>query len=71
MLISKNTVGGAQQTPSVCPVVINDCTATTSEIYDLDFFRTYDPNTPSQKSIPATLIDPRLDNSSMIIQYDQ
>jgi hypothetical protein len=71
MLISKNTVWWAQQVPSVCPVVINDCTIETSEIYDLDFFRSYDPNTPSQKSIPTTLIDSRLDRSSMVIQYDQ
>lgn len=71
MLVSKNTVGGAQQTPSVCPVVINNCTLETSEIYDLDFFRAYDVNTPSQKSVPTSIVDARLNTSAMVIHYDQ
>ena len=71
MLISKNTVWWAQQTPSVCPVVINDCTPTIAEVFDLDFFRTYDPTDASQKSVPATIVDTRLNSSSMVIQYNQ
>ncbi len=71
MLISKNTVWWAQQSPSVCPVVINDCTPSIAEIYDLDFFRTYDSNDPLQRSVPSSITDTRLNRSSMIIQYDQ
>lgn len=70
MLISKNTVGWAQQSPSVCPVVINDCTSTIAEIYDLDFFRTYDYNDSSQTSVPSSIVDSRLNRASMVIQYD-
>ncbi len=70
MLISKNTVGWAQQTPSVCPVVVNDCIPGIAEIYDLDFFRTYDVNDVVQKSVPSTINDPRLNLSTMVIKYD-
>lgn len=70
MLISKNTVGGAQQSPSVCPVVINTCTPSIAEVYDLDFFRTYDVNDVTQKSVPSTIVDSRLNNSAMVIKYD-
>jgi hypothetical protein len=70
LLISKNTIGWAQQVPTVCPVVINDCTLTNSQIYDLNYFRTYDITDTSQKSTPVWLVDPRLDNAPLIIDYD-
>lgn len=68
LLISKNTIGWAQQATPVCPVVIEDCSVSNAEYYDLNFFRTYDSTQPAQKSVPYT--DPRLDNASLIIEYD-
>ncbi len=70
LLISKNTIGWAQQVPTVCPVVINECTVANSQIYDLNYFRTYDVSDPTQKSTPIGLIDPRLDDAPLIIDYD-
>jgi hypothetical protein len=70
LLISKNTVGGAQQTPPQCPVLIN-CTIEASQIYDLNFFRTYDPEMTSQRSLPSSLWnDPRFDRAAIVIDYD-
>lgn len=68
-LISKNTIWWALQDPSVCPVVINNCTQTGSQIYDLNYFRTYDPGDPAQWSTPYS--DPRFDTASFIIDYNQ
>ncbi|MFZ2256199.1 MAG: hypothetical protein WAW59_00435 [Patescibacteria group bacterium] len=44
------------------------CTLATAEFYDLNYFRTYDPLDPTQKAVPYS--DPRLDDASMIIEYD-
>lgn len=44
------------------------CTQATAELYDLNYFRTYDPLDMSQKALPYS--DPRLDNASFIIEYD-
>ena len=70
LLISKNTIGWAQQIPTVCPVVVTDCNTLNSQIYDLNYFRTYDVGDPTQKSTPIWLIDPRLDDAPMIVDYD-
>lgn len=57
------------QTPSICPVIISDCTPTIAQIFDLNYFRTYDPTDITQKSAPYT--DPRFSNASFIIDYNQ
>ena len=69
LLISKNTIGGARQSPIVCPVTTELCTQSTAELYDLNYFRTYDPSDPTQRAAPYS--DPRLDTASMIIEYDE
>jgi hypothetical protein len=68
LLISKNTIGWAQQSTPVCPVVITDCTSSTAELYDLNFFRTYDSTDPTQKSLPYS--DVRLNKAPFVIEYD-
>lgn len=67
-LISKNTIGWSLQSPSVCPVVINDCTPSVAQIFDFNYFRSYDPNDPSQRSVPYS--DVRFNNASMVIDYN-
>lgn len=67
-MISKNTIGGSLQSPSVCPVVINDCTPTIAQIFDFNYFRAYDPTDTTQKSVPYN--DPRFNAASMIIDYN-
>lgn len=67
-LISKNTIGWSFQTPSICPVVINNCTAAIAQQYDLNFFRTYDYTDLSQKSVPYD--DVRFDKASIIVDYN-
>lgn len=69
LLISKNTIGWARQTPIVCPVTTDTCDLATAEFYDLNYFRTYDPTDPTQRAGGYT--DTRLDNASMIIEYNQ
>lgn len=68
LLISKNTISGARQTPISCPVTTDACTQATAELYDLNYFRAYDPSDPTQKAVPYA--DPRLDNASFVIEYD-
>ncbi len=68
-LISKNTIWWALQSPSVCPVVINECTPAEAQIYDFNYFRAYDPNDPSQRHVPYS--DPRFNVASMVIDYNQ
>jgi hypothetical protein len=67
-LISKNTIGWSLQSPSVCPVVINDCTPTVAQLFDFNYFRSYDPNDSSQRSVPYS--DPRFNAASMVIDYN-
>jgi hypothetical protein len=70
LLISKNTIGWAQQIPPKCPVLIN-CTPTSAEVYDFNFFRTYDPTEPIQRSIPSSLwTDTRFDKAAIVVDYD-
>lgn len=67
-IISKNTIGWALQTPSVCPVVINNCTPEKAQIYDLNYFRTYDSTDSTQKAVPYN--DPRFWRASFVIDYN-
>jgi len=70
-LISKNTIWWALQTPSICPVVIANCTIASAQLYDLNYFRTYDYTDPNQESVPPPLnADIRFDKSSVIIEYN-
>jgi hypothetical protein len=68
LLISKNTISGARQVPITCPVIVANCDQATAELYDLNYFRTFDPTDASQRAVPYS--DPRLDNASMVIEYD-
>lgn len=70
LLVSKNTIGWAQQIPTVCPVVINDCNLTNSQMYDMNYFRTYDSTDPTQRSLPLWITDVRLQDAPMIIEYN-
>ena len=56
------------QTPSVCPVVISNCNVAASQLYDLNYFRTYDYTDPTQKSVPFS--DVRFEKSSIVIEYN-
>ncbi len=67
-IISKNTIGGSLQFPSVCPVVITNCTTNIAQLYDVNYFRTYDYTDTTQKSIPYD--DIRFEKSAIIIEYD-
>lgn len=68
LLISKNTISGARQVPIVCPVVVNECNQTIAEVYDLNYFRTFDPLDPTQRAVPYSSTN--LDTSSMVIEYN-
>jgi hypothetical protein len=68
LLISKNTISGARQVPIECPVIVSNCDQATAELYDLNYFRTFDPTDPTQRAVPYS--DPRLDSASMVIEYD-
>ncbi len=67
-IISKNTIWWSLQFPSVCPVVIANCTTTLAQFYDVNYFRMYDYTDPSQKSIPYD--DIRFEKSAIVIEYD-
>jgi hypothetical protein len=67
-MISKNTIWWSLQSPSICPVVINDCTSTVAQMFDFNYFRAYDPNDTTQNSVPYS--DPRFNVASMVIDYN-
>lgn len=67
-IVSKNTVGWSLQTPPTCPVIISNCDITNSQLYDINYLRTYDPTDPTQKNVPYD--DPRFDNASSVIEYN-
>ena len=67
-VISKNTIWGSLQNPSVCPVVIGECTSAEAQIYDWNYFRAYDSTDSTQRSIPY--IDPRFSRASTVIEYN-
>lgn len=68
-MISKNTIGWSLQSPPTCPVVIQNCTVADSQVYDVNYFRTYDSTDSSQKNVPYN--DPRFDTASMVIEFNQ
>ena len=68
-MISKNTIGWALQSPPICPVVIQNCSIADSQVYDVNYFRTYDATDSSQKNVPYD--DPRFDTASMVIEFNQ
>ena len=72
LLASKNTIGGSQQSPPVCPVLIVGCNDTNVQAYDWDYFRNYDP---AQVTIQGSLPPERssiakIKDAPMIIEYD-
>jgi hypothetical protein len=72
LIISKNTIWWAQQSIPQCPIVLTNCTSDISQIYDLNFMRTYDPTESIQRSIPSPLWnDSRFDKAAIVIDYDQ
>lgn len=72
LVASKNTIGWSQQKPTpICPVLVASCTAMASYAYDWDYFRTYDNTDPTQWSIPPERLGiPKIQNATMIIEYD-
>ena len=71
LMASKNTIGGSQQTPPVCPAVVVGCNQANVYSYDWDYFRTYDPLNSTQSSLPAERATvAKLQNAAMIIEYD-
>lgn len=72
LVASKNTIWGSQQKPTpICPVLVASCTTAQSYAYDWDYFRTYDTTDPTQSSLPPERIwVPKLQNATMIIEYD-
>ncbi|GAB0174789.1 MAG: hypothetical protein HHAS10_06680 [Candidatus Altimarinota bacterium] len=68
-MISKNTIGGSLQSPPVCPVVIQNCSVADAQVYDFDYFRTYDSADITQKNVPYN--DSRFSNASVVIEFNQ
>ena len=70
-MASKNTIGGSQQVPAICPAVVVGCNQANVYSYDWDYFRTYDPLNATQSSLPAERATvAKLQNAAMIIEYD-
>lgn len=67
-IVSKNTVWGSLQSPPTCPVIINNCDILNSQIYDINYLRTYDPSDITQKNVPYD--DPRFAAASTVIEYN-
>ncbi len=71
-IVSKNTIWWSLQSPPTCPVVIGNCTTLNSQIYDVNYFRTYDSTDLTQRNIPAIYYnDPRFSVASTVIEYNQ
>ncbi len=71
-IISKNTIWGSLQSPPTCPVVIANCDALNSQIYDVNYFRTYDSTDLTQRNIPSMYYnDLRFSAASTVIEYNQ
>jgi hypothetical protein len=69
LLISKNTIWWARQDPYICPVTVDNCDQETAEKYDLNYFRTFDPTNPSQRSAPSN-VPIQASWASVIIDYN-
>jgi hypothetical protein len=50
-------------------VVIQDCSIADAQVFDVNYFRTYDATDSSQKNVPYN--DPRFDTASMVIEFNQ
>ncbi len=71
-VVSKNTIWGSLQNPPTCPVVIANCDTLNSQIYDVNYFRTYDSTDLTQRNIPSIYYsDPRFSVASTVIEYNQ
>ena len=71
-IISKNTIWWSLQSPPTCPVVVGNCNTVNSQIYDVNYFRTYDSTDLTQRNIPSTYYnDPRFSLASTVIEYNQ
>ncbi len=73
LVASKNTIWWSQQKPNpICPVLVTGiCDAVSSYAYDWDYFRTYDTTDLTQNSLPSERATvPKLQNATMIIEYD-
>lgn len=68
LIVSKNTISGARQVPIVCPVVTNNCDQATAELYDLNYFRAFDPLDLAQYSVPYSWST--LNTASLVIEYN-
>lgn len=52
----------------MCPIILTTCTPGIAQLYDLNFFRTYDYIDTTQKSVPYE--DVRFEKASMVIEYN-
>ncbi len=70
-MASKNTIGGSQQTPPVCPALVIGCNQANVYSYDWDYFRTYNPANSAQASLPPQRSGvAKIQNAVMVIEYD-
>ena len=71
LMASKNTIGGSQQTPPVCPALVIGCNQSNVYSYDWDYFRTYDPLQSIQSSLPPQRSSvAKIKDASLVIEYD-
>jgi hypothetical protein len=71
LLASKNTIGGSQQTPPICPALVVGCNQSNVYSYDWDYFRTYNPLNNAQSSLPSQRSSvAKIKDAAMIIEYD-
>ena len=71
LMASKNTIGGSQQTPPICPALVIGCNQANVYSYDWDYFRTYNPLITSQSSLPTQRSSvAKIKDAVMIIEYD-
>lgn len=70
-MASKNTIGGSQQTPPICPALVTGCNQANVYSYDWDYFRTYNPLITSQSSLPTQRSSvAKIKDAVMVIEYD-
>jgi hypothetical protein len=76
-VISRNTIGWAARSPSICPVLTNICTPEIAKRYDFNYFRNFVPASEFTSSgmtynltHRAYTKTPRLDTHWLIIEYD-
>jgi hypothetical protein len=70
-MASKNTIGGSQQIPPVCPALVIGCNQANVYSYDWDYFRTYNSADATQLSLPPQRSSvAKIKDAVMIIEYD-